>query len=102
MATKREKQLATILLKERLERLTGKKVVFKESAQRDIVPHGPEGGYQAAGNYIARILLDIEDSTDALNNGETAIFMIKYNTNPVSEDEISWEISWEVTDDFER
>ena len=32
MATKREIQLATLLLKERLERLTGKKVVFKEIA----------------------------------------------------------------------
>jgi hypothetical protein len=30
MATKKEKQLATILLKERIERLTGKKVIFKE------------------------------------------------------------------------
>jgi hypothetical protein len=30
MATELEKKLATILLKERLERLTGKKVLFKE------------------------------------------------------------------------
>ena len=30
MATKKEKQLATLLLKERLEHLTGKKVIFKE------------------------------------------------------------------------
>lgn len=31
MATKREKQLAIILLKERLERLTGKKVILEEN-----------------------------------------------------------------------
>jgi len=31
MATKKEKQLAIQLLKERIERLTGKKVMFKES-----------------------------------------------------------------------
>lgn len=30
MATQREKQLAALLLKERLERVTGKKVVLKE------------------------------------------------------------------------
>ncbi len=34
MITKREKQLATLLLKERLERLTGKKVILKEGVQR--------------------------------------------------------------------
>jgi len=32
MATKKEKQLAIQLLKERIERLTGKKVMFKENA----------------------------------------------------------------------
>ena len=31
MATNREKQLATLLLKERIEHLTGKKVVLKET-----------------------------------------------------------------------
>jgi hypothetical protein len=36
MATNKEKQLATILLKERIERLTGKKVVLKEYTERDL------------------------------------------------------------------
>jgi len=36
MATKKEIKLATLLLKERLERLTGKKVVFKESEGVDL------------------------------------------------------------------
>ena len=34
MVTKKEIQLATLLLKERLERLTGKKVILKEGVQR--------------------------------------------------------------------
>jgi len=34
MATKKEIQLATLLLKERLERLTGKKVVLEEKLQK--------------------------------------------------------------------
>lgn len=33
MTTKREKQLATLLLKERLERLTGKRVVLEENIE---------------------------------------------------------------------
>ena len=37
MATKREKQLATTILKERIERLTGKKVVFKEELTREAI-----------------------------------------------------------------
>jgi len=35
MATKKEKQLAIQLLKERIERLTGKKVMFKENEDYD-------------------------------------------------------------------
>ena len=36
MATNKEKQLATLLLKERLERLTGKKVILKEKKAIDL------------------------------------------------------------------
>ena len=35
MATNREKQLAIQILKERIERVTGKKVILKEAAIRD-------------------------------------------------------------------
>ena len=38
MATEREKQLTAILLKERLERLTGKKVVLKEVKKPETTP----------------------------------------------------------------
>ncbi|MDD3988175.1 MAG: hypothetical protein PHC93_04395 [Candidatus Omnitrophica bacterium] len=40
MATKREKQLATLLLKERLERLTGKKVILEDmiNVSKDFEP----------------------------------------------------------------
>ena len=37
MATKREKQLAALLIKERLERLTGKKVILKENEDKKFV-----------------------------------------------------------------
>ena len=37
MATKREKQLAILLLKERIERQTGKKVVLKEKTENTIL-----------------------------------------------------------------
>ncbi len=36
MVTKKEKQLATLLLKERLERLTGKKVILKEKYEESL------------------------------------------------------------------
>jgi len=37
MVTKREKQLAILLLKERIERQTGKKVVLKEKTENTIL-----------------------------------------------------------------
>jgi DNA-binding XRE family transcriptional regulator len=48
MATKREIQLSTILLKERIERLTGKKVVLKETVK-------PPLDLQSAGKIAEQI-----------------------------------------------
>jgi adenine C2-methylase RlmN of 23S rRNA A2503 and tRNA A37 len=52
MATKKEKQLATILLKERIERLTGKKVVL-EVKTSEIEKH-----LQKTMNTVSVALLD--------------------------------------------
>lgn len=74
MATNKEKQLATLLLKERLERLTGKKVVLKEGGSYE----DELETYQDVANKIVDIMSNIEDTTDALNHGSILSCKIYY------------------------
>jgi hypothetical protein len=74
MKTEREKKLEVALLTERIERSSGKKVLFKEN-------HGMENlkSTQAVSNYIKD---QIEDEvSDNLYSGATAEFHVKYNGN---------------------
>lgn len=58
MATEREKQLAALLLKERIERKTGKRVILKENEVKPIITEGTWAIPKTQEDYIkARDLL---------------------------------------------
>jgi hypothetical protein len=72
MATKKEIKLATILLKERLERLTGKKVVLKENSETQTVQDYVDIIFDilTTGEYGDRTLLEFhEEELEKLYNG---------------------------------
>ena len=72
MVTKREKQLATILLKERIESMTGKKVVLKEENNiRNTERRGFYGLlFDAIKKYKGKLATEemVEELENAINN----------------------------------
>ena len=80
MATPREKQLAITLLKERIEHLTGKKVILKENEIEETAKFGRRGDplnislikagldYLTVGNVIR--LIDADTVIDQTNEGD--------------------------------